>query len=58
MKDYLEEALNKFGEEILKTAVTPATRNLFEVSETSKLLTKDKNEILHSVTAKLLYVSY
>lgn len=54
MKDYLEEALNKFGEEISKTAVTLTTRILFEVTKTSKLITKDKNEILLRVGAGMV----
>lgn len=57
MKDYLKEAIDKFGEEITKGAVTLATRKPFEVSKNSKILDKNRNKILHSVTAKLLYVS-
>ena len=57
MKDYLMESMSEFGESISKIAKTPGTRKLFEVSEDSTTLTDDKRDILHSVTAKLLYVS-
>jgi hypothetical protein len=57
MKQYLEEALAESEIRISRTAVTPATRNLFEVDPDSPRLDKHRAEVLHSVTAKLLYVS-
>jgi hypothetical protein len=57
MKQYLEEALAESEMHISRTAVTPATRNLFEVDPDSPRLDKHRAEVLHSVTAKLLYVS-
>ena len=50
-------AIADFGEEITRTATTPATKNLFEIDETSRTLTNKDSEIFHSVVAKLLYVS-
>ena len=57
MVNYLKEAIEEFGEDIVKTAVTPANRKLFEVSEESPDLDQNKREVFHSITAKLLYVS-
>jgi hypothetical protein len=57
MKDYVEEAISDFGEDITKSATTPAKRDLFEVNEASEELTNEKSEVFHSVVAKLLYVS-
>jgi hypothetical protein len=57
MKDYIKEAIADFGEDITRSAATPATRKLFEIDETSEVLSVGDSEIFHSVTAKLLYVS-
>ena len=57
MREYLEEAIDEFGEPITKTATSPAKRDLFVIDENSKELSDGKGEIFHSVTAKLLYVS-
>jgi hypothetical protein len=57
MKDYIKEAIAHFGEDITRSATTPAKRNLFEIKENSLPLTDAVREIFHSVVAKLLYVS-
>jgi hypothetical protein len=57
MKDYIKEAIAHFGEDITRSATTPAKRNLFEIKENSVPLTDANREISHSVVAKLLYVS-
>jgi hypothetical protein len=57
MKDYIKEAIAHFGEDITRSATTPAKRNLFEIKENSVSLTDADREIFHSVVAKLLYVS-
>jgi hypothetical protein len=57
MKDYIEEANAHFGEDITRSATTPAKRNLFRIKENSVPLTDAGREIFHSVVAKLLYVS-
>jgi hypothetical protein len=57
MQQYLEEALAESEMNVSRTAVTPATRNLFEVDPDSPRLDKHRAEVLHSVTARLLYVS-
>jgi hypothetical protein len=56
MKDYIKEAIAHFGEDITRSATTPAKRNLFEIKENSVPLTDADWEIFHSVVAKLLYV--
>jgi hypothetical protein len=57
MKEYLKEAITDFGEDIVKSAATPAKRDLFDIDENSPTLPPSKREIFHSVTAKLQYVS-
>ena len=57
MREYLEEAIAESGLEITRTAATPAKRDLFDVDEDACPLASLNAEILHSVTAKLLYVS-
>jgi hypothetical protein len=58
MPEYLKEAIVDFGEKINKTATSPAKRDMYIVSGTSKRLGKARSEIFHSVVAKLLYVSH
>ncbi len=57
MKEYIKEAIDDFGEDIIRSAATPAKKNLFDVDETAELLSRKKSENFHSVVAKLLYVS-
>ena len=57
MKEYIKEAISDFGQEITRSATTPAKRDLFEINEDSGDLTEKDREIFHSVVAKLLYVS-
>jgi Reverse transcriptase (RNA-dependent DNA polymerase). len=57
MKDYVLGAIGSFSEDITRNAATPATRFLFDVREDAQRLDKDRAELFHSVTAKLLYIS-
>jgi hypothetical protein len=57
MKEYIKEAIVDFGEDITRSASTPAKKNLFEIDEESEALTTDRKEIFHRVASKLLYVS-
>ena len=57
MKEYLEEAIEEFGEEIIATTTSPATKSLFIVNSNSERLYVDKAKKFHSIVAKLLYVS-
>lgn len=56
MRDYLEEAIEDFDESVGKSVMTPATKKLFKISEESPDLNPKRGELLHSITAKLLYV--
>ena len=56
MIDYIAECFEAFGEPIVRGANTPAKHNLFEVSDDTKL-SEEKMDILHSIVAKLLFVS-
>ena len=57
MKEYLKEAIYDFGENVARSATTPARRNLFEIDESSARLHGKRAELFHSIVAKLLYVS-
>jgi hypothetical protein len=57
MCDYLRDAINTSGFEIVKSATTPAKRNLFDVNESSPLLEGNDLERFHGTVAKLLYVA-
>lgn len=57
MKQYILNALGLFLEDITRNAATPAKASLFDVRENSPLLSEERAENFHSVTALLLYVS-
>ena len=57
MKDYLEEALQAYGEPINSSATTPANRNLHVIDENAELLPNEKAERFHHIVAKLLHVA-
>lgn len=52
---HLHEAIEIFGEDASKKISSVASVNLYKIDKTSKQLSAEKSEILHSVTAKLLY---
>jgi hypothetical protein len=56
MKGSIEEAIVEFGEDVSRSATTPAGRGIFKVDSTALLLEKEKAELYHKVDAKLLYV--
>jgi hypothetical protein len=58
MKGYVEDAIAEFGEDVSRSATTPAGRGIFEVDNDAVLLEKDKADLYHKVVAKLLYVSH
>ena len=57
MKNYLEEAIQAFGEDVSAGAATPANRNLFVVNEDLPMLEDRQAESFHHIVAKLLYVA-
>eukprot|EP00980_Cylindrotheca_fusiformis_P000255 scaffold55_cov113-Cylindrotheca_fusiformis.AAC.2 len=56
MKDYLTEAINDFTEDCSRRAVTPAANHLFRVNKNAEKLDEEDRKLLHSITAKLLFV--
>jgi hypothetical protein len=56
MKDQLQEAIDMFGEEVDKSVVTPALRNLFVINSKAKELNSEDIDTFHSVVAKLLFI--
>ena len=57
MKQYLEEAIEAFPEDCSTPVLSPAAPHLFEVNDECKRLSEDHRRILHSITAKLLFVA-
>ena len=57
IKDYLEESIVSFGEDLGKKATIPAKSNLLKVDEISKGLHEEKSERFHYIVSKLLFVS-
>ena len=57
MKEYVKEAIEEFGEDVSKTAATPAKKDLFDITDDSPRLSKEKSDRFHSIVAKLLYVA-
>ena len=58
MEDQVQEAIDMMPDKLRSNIHTPAYRDLFETyDEDSKALNKEKSEIFHSITAKLLYIT-
>ena len=57
MKEYLEESIGSFGEDMGKKANIPAKGGLFKTDETSKDLNEDNSEIFYHIASKLLFVT-
>ena len=56
-KDYINEAIEEFGEDIGPKVATPAKCDLFDIDENSPELSNEKVDKLHSIVAKLLFVT-
>ena len=54
--EYLDEAIECFREDVSGHVSSPATKNLFKVNEESPPLSKKRQDIFHSVVARLLWV--
>ena len=50
------ETVEALGENVDNTVATPATKNLIVVSGNSTELGEEKSGVLHSVTAKFLFI--
>ena len=57
MKKQIEEAIDWFGETISNKPVTPANKNLLSVNNDATPLNERKQDIFHSIVAKLLYIA-
>jgi hypothetical protein len=57
MKTYLNDAINAFPDELTGKATTPAAEHIFQTDDKSPKLPESKRELLHSIVAKLLFVS-
>lgn len=58
MKDYMSGLITEAPAELTKReASTPAANHLFEINDNATKLDKDKSEMFHHLTAKLLYLS-
>jgi hypothetical protein len=58
MTEYVKDAIEDFQDDVSRSAVTPANKNIFEINDTAPLLTKERSDRFHRVVAKLLYVSH
>lgn len=56
MKDYIQEAIDAFGEPISGTVSSVATKKLFDVNDQVVPLPEKQQDIFHLVVAKLLWV--
>ena len=56
MSSYLRGAINESGMDIRRSMATPATSNLFTVSQESRPLERKDAEMFRSIVCKLLYV--
>ena len=54
--EYIDEAIEHFEEDVSKKVSSPATKQLFEIDEKSSTLEKKKQDIFHSVVARLLWI--
>ena len=57
MPQYIDEAIDMFGEDVTQGASTPARKGLFTIKKNSPMLSKEKKDKFHSIVAKLLYLS-
>ena len=56
MKEYLQEALDLFPDDTSKCVTSPAAVHLFDINPSCQRLPEEQRKLLHSITAKLLYV--
>ena len=57
VKEWLEEAIENFGEDIVSVTASPAQKCMFAVDKHSEKSGKVNSDIIHSIIAKLKYVS-
>ena len=57
MSEYIKECIRDFPEDCTSPVRTPAAAHLFEVDETCPKLGETRCKLLHSLTAKMLFVT-
>jgi hypothetical protein len=57
MSDYIKECIDVFAENCTGTVCSPAAEHLFQVDEACPKLDEPRRKLLHSITAKLLFVT-
>ena len=57
MKDQIEEAFEMFGKELKRNGSSPATKKLTIVNPSASQRNNKKSDFIHSVTAKLLFIT-
>ena len=57
MWQYIEEAIEVFGQPLTRSAATPAMKGLFDFEDKSKQLSEEKKERFVSVVMKLMWVA-
>ena len=57
MEEYIREAIQEFGEDIITSVNTPVMRTLFEVNKYSNLLGVEKHDTHHHIVTKILHVA-
>ena len=57
MKDYIKESIDYFGEEPSTKVSSPAKKFMQNMDESSTIIEKKDADILHSIVAKLLWVT-
>ena len=56
MEQYVMETIQEFPDKMRKQASSPAKANLHEIDPRSKLLNKERRELFHSLTMKLMFI--
>ena len=56
MKEYIEEAIDLFGEKLNRSVATPASLSLFILDPNAITLSVERKERLRSIVGKLLWV--
>jgi len=57
LKEYLEECIDEFGDDLGPAVTSVAGRWLFQIDDNARKLTTEKADKFHSIVAKLLWVS-
>ena len=56
MTEYIADTLREFPDKLRKSSATPARADLHQIDSSSKLLSKERGEIFHSLVMKLMFL--